>query len=457
MKKILLINPWIHDFSAYDFWIKPLGLLYIASFLERYGYKIEFINCLDGHLKEGRYGCGKFFYQEIEKPPILKEIPRKFKRYGIPKDEFKRRLENSDPPGIVGITSFMTYWYPGVFECIQMVKEQWRDVPVVLGGIYPSFCYEHALKNSGADFIVKGEGISEMLRITGRIFGDKRLSKEVPIELDEMPFPSYRLLGKISSVGMITSLGCPFRCSYCGSAILRKGFYQRSPWKVFLEIKYYLCELGVRDIAFYDDALLINVKGHIEPILREVIKETLDVRFHTPNGLLAREITPELARLMFRAGFKTINLGLEGISSQLLRASDEKINKEIFLETLRILKKSGYEPEQIGVYLLTGLPGQKVEEVLESIIFAHLAGCRIKLAEFSPVPATQEYEKAKLFCGNLQEPLMHNKLAFSLYSKQIDYIIYERIKRFTKKLNKNIGRCLSISSLLKEVGLRRGF
>ena len=39
-KKIILINPWIHDFSAYDLWLKPLGLLYIAAYLEKYGYQI---------------------------------------------------------------------------------------------------------------------------------------------------------------------------------------------------------------------------------------------------------------------------------------------------------------------------------------------------------------------------------------------------------------------------------
>jgi hypothetical protein len=33
---ILLINPWITDFAAYNFWIKPLGLLHIASLLSMF-------------------------------------------------------------------------------------------------------------------------------------------------------------------------------------------------------------------------------------------------------------------------------------------------------------------------------------------------------------------------------------------------------------------------------------
>lgn len=47
--KILLINPWIYDFAAYDLWMKPLGLLYIAGFLEESGYDVSLINWMDRH------------------------------------------------------------------------------------------------------------------------------------------------------------------------------------------------------------------------------------------------------------------------------------------------------------------------------------------------------------------------------------------------------------------------
>jgi len=46
-KKILLINPWIYDFAAYDFWIKPLGLLYLGAILRQNRHEIHFIDCLD--------------------------------------------------------------------------------------------------------------------------------------------------------------------------------------------------------------------------------------------------------------------------------------------------------------------------------------------------------------------------------------------------------------------------
>ena len=49
IKQLLLINPWIYDFTAFDLWSKPLGLLYIAALLRKFAYQITFIDCLDNH------------------------------------------------------------------------------------------------------------------------------------------------------------------------------------------------------------------------------------------------------------------------------------------------------------------------------------------------------------------------------------------------------------------------
>ena len=44
---ILCVNPWIHDFAAYDFWAKPYGLLLLAAFLRAQGARVSYIDCLD--------------------------------------------------------------------------------------------------------------------------------------------------------------------------------------------------------------------------------------------------------------------------------------------------------------------------------------------------------------------------------------------------------------------------
>ncbi|MEE8540970.1 MAG: B12-binding domain-containing radical SAM protein, partial [Desulfobacterales bacterium] len=90
---ILLINPWIHDFAAYDFWAKPLGLLMLAGILRSHGFNISYIDCLDRfHPSEtrtavgGKQGRGPYLKTRIPKPKRLEDIPRNYSRYGIRPD-----------------------------------------------------------------------------------------------------------------------------------------------------------------------------------------------------------------------------------------------------------------------------------------------------------------------------------------------------------------------------------
>lgn len=120
---ILLINPWIYDFAAYDFRVKPLGLLSIASVLRKNGYEIHLIDCLDRKNIKGKdskeltrtprrkYGAGHFFKTHIEKPSVLREIPRNYSRYGITPELFEQQLQKVPKPDVVLVTSMMTYWY----------------------------------------------------------------------------------------------------------------------------------------------------------------------------------------------------------------------------------------------------------------------------------------------------------------------------------------------------------
>ena len=140
-KNLLLINPWIYDFTAYDLWSKPLGLLYIASFLRKFDFEISYIDCMDKYgfdwqPKVRQYGKGNFYRTEVNKPKVLEHIPRKYCRYGIPEEIFRERLFQIPKPDAILITSIMTYWYLGPKRVVEIVREVYPDVPVVLGGVY---------------------------------------------------------------------------------------------------------------------------------------------------------------------------------------------------------------------------------------------------------------------------------------------------------------------------------
>jgi len=61
--KILLINPWIYDFAAYNLWSRPLGLLKVAEYLSAFDAEIKLIDCADS-FEIKRYGTGRFKAEE---------------------------------------------------------------------------------------------------------------------------------------------------------------------------------------------------------------------------------------------------------------------------------------------------------------------------------------------------------------------------------------------------------
>ena len=126
---ILLVNPWIHDFAAYDFWAKPMGLLSIAGLLRHHGIRVSYIDCLDrfhprapGTDPAARHGRGPYLKTRIAKPSGLNDVNRHYSRYGILPSWFVEDLSRLDTPDLVLVTSLMTYWYPGVQETIKQIK-----------------------------------------------------------------------------------------------------------------------------------------------------------------------------------------------------------------------------------------------------------------------------------------------------------------------------------------------
>jgi radical SAM superfamily enzyme YgiQ (UPF0313 family) len=409
--KLLLINPWIHDFAAYNLWSRPLGLLNVAEYLSQFDVEIKMIDCTDSFTLK-RYGSGRFNSEIIQKPPLLKDIPLFYKRYGISMDEFIIRVKEFAPFDCVLMTSIMSYWYPGVQYTINVIRDIVGNVPIILGGIYSTIYHEHASENSGADFIYKGH-VDDSLSFALYTFGFKLKRKRKKI-----PYYHLGLYMQYPFVPLLTSTGCPFHCTYCASKILTQNYQRRSPESVLKEIIEYH-HMGIHDIAFYDDALLVNVEDHIKPILKGVVDHKLNLRFHTPNGLHAKSIDDELARLMKEANFKTIRLSLETINPSRQKQTGGKVNNEDLRNAVIYLKQRGFTKQEIGVYLMYGLPGQDLEEVEEGIAFLKDLGVRINLTEFSPIKGTKAWNellRKGVITDNL-DPLLTNNSVFSyLYS-----------------------------------------
>jgi len=161
-----------------------------------------------------------------------------------------------------------------------------------------------------------------------------------------------------------------------------------------MEIKHWHQEYGVKNFAFYDDALLVNSEQYAFPLFEKIIDSQMDVWFHTPNAIHIKAITKQAADLMFKAGFKSIRLGLETTDFSKSRNHDIKVVKNEFYNAVGNLKVAGFEKNQIGAYLLCGLPGQNLDEVEISMEVVKKSGIQPVLAYYTPIPHTPMWETA---------------------------------------------------------------
>jgi radical SAM superfamily enzyme YgiQ (UPF0313 family) len=205
---------------------------------------------------------------------------------------------------------------------------------------------------------------------------------------------------------------------------------------VAAEIESYVRDRGVVDMAFYDDALLVNAQRHLLAILRLLEARGVRPRFHTPNGLHARLITPEVARALRAANFCTLFLSFETASEARQRDSGGKVLNEDLESAINNLLAAGFSRRLINVYVMMGFPGQTVAEVANTIAFVHRTGGRIKLVQFSPIPGTPEFDRSATAYPMIRhEPLLHNKTAFHHLYGPFGAETYHALKRAVNELN----------------------
>ncbi|UCD50600.1 MAG: hypothetical protein JSW27_24125, partial [Phycisphaerales bacterium] len=285
--RILLVNPAIYDIAAYDFWLKPYGMLSVAGQLRgRADFGLfDYLDRLDPFvagrkpLQSDQWGRGRFFRERIGKPACLENVPRYFRRFGLPRDCFAAFCAGRDPFDVVFIQTVMTYWYPAVAETIEDVRRAWPNAQIVLGGNYVTICGDHAA-GLGADLLVSGMDLEPLWQL-------------LQVEPDPGQPALWEIYDRLNTGVLKLAQGCPFKCTYCSVPEVYGRFAPRSLKRSLAELDLLLA-CGATDIAFYDDALLYDAERVLIPFLEAVLRRGPAVNFHTPNALNARFITAEL-------------------------------------------------------------------------------------------------------------------------------------------------------------------
>ncbi|HOV89283.1 MAG TPA: radical SAM protein [Syntrophorhabdaceae bacterium] len=411
----LLINPYIYDFSAYSFWSAPLGLLYVGAILRQNDFHITLIDCLeivDEKRKED--GRAPFIKEKVNLLPPLKGIKKRLKRYGISEADLIEKLARSQKPDIILITSIMTYWYAGTKETLRAVKTVFPESKVIIGGIYPSLCYEHATAHMAeADLIVRNNEIEKFYH-----FLEKNLSIELRYkpkidDFEDLPYPCFDLYGSPYFVPLLTSFGCIYRCAYCATPFMYPRILRRRPEDVIGEVIHWH-QIGVKRFVLYDDNFLYDKINHGVPILKGLINMPDKIDIYNPNAMNAALIDYEIAELLMQAGFKEIRIGLETTNPELQKKTGNKVNRESFERAIKCLKKAGFKGDAIGVYVLAGLPLQKWTDVKDTIDYLIGLEVRPHIAEYTPIPHTRLYKEYNNLARYpiTKEPLYQNNALF---------------------------------------------
>jgi radical SAM superfamily enzyme YgiQ (UPF0313 family) len=445
MKKALLINPPVYDTQYWERWSLPHGLLKVATYLSNNGYEIRLVDSLvgdeKGRVKAKRREMARVGTRERWTPkPWLHRVgydEKVINCYGKDPEQFRKELQKErkhNPlfawaPDEVWITSIMSYWWESTRDMIRICKEFYPGAKIRVGGIYPTLDPIHAEQKLELrdPLVIEGKSLrlddaitmSRDLIVTGEIPDANDLELMLSLYDDcGHPRPNYTIL--------TTSRGCPRDCEYCAAYILSgRKIRSRKAESVLTEIstKY---EMGIRDFCFYEDNLLM-AKKNFKEILAGIIdqKDKLKgIELHSPEGLEIRLVDKELAEMMRVAGFKRVYLPLESIDYKFIAQWERDFyTLKDFEKAVQIFYEAGFrKPQEINVFVLFGLPGEDLQNVYDTAIYAaNRTGSVIPML-FAPVPGTPVFKEFKDYIEEMQfdfHDLNGKLLPFLEYNRRI--------------------------------------
>jgi anaerobic magnesium-protoporphyrin IX monomethyl ester cyclase len=341
MKKILLINPPLYFIDgkprSLDVSMPPLGLLYLASYINKYSDK---------------------FRTEII------DIGAE----GLSLEDVNKRITEEDP-FIIGISA-MTPQLQGAVELAQFIKQDvGNDIKIFLGGPHvsadPDFIRRHA---DIFDYAITGEAEKTFLDSLNKLIAGQQIpavqSGEVVMNLDAIPFSDKKLIKRENyskTESMLFSRGCPYQCYYCSRPSISRIIRYRSAENLVNEIKECLkyCD---GSLNFQDDTFTLNRKKVMD-FCELVNKENLILNWECNTRIDL--VDEELLRKMKQAGCSRINFGVESGNENLRRDVIKKgsFTNEKIREVFKNCKKQGIG---IACYFMIGHPCETKSMVQET-------------------------------------------------------------------------------------------
>jgi len=384
-----------------------MGIAYLGAVAREQGYDVA---CLDT-LLEAPY----------QRTALTDEICR----FGLSYDKIIDRIREWNPD-VVGISCLFSNQWPSVRELSKRLKAEDPELIVVIGGAHPTFLSEKCMMDAPVDFIIRGEGERSFIELLDKLRGEQPVDsidglawragetirvnpKESYIEnLDSLPFPAHDLFDleryfKIAlpmayslmsprNLPIVTSRGCPCRCTFCSSTNLwGKCYRTRSAENVLAEMDWLVDRFGVKELKFQDDNLTSDRKRARE-IFQGMIDRPYYLHWNLPNGIAIWTLDEEMLTLMKRSGCYEMLLAVESGNQEVLTNLIKKpLKLDQIREVNRIARKLGILR---GGYFIIGLPGETKSHIMDTIRFSRelkLEGAVIFI--YNPLPGSRLFDE----------------------------------------------------------------
>ena len=321
----------------------------------------------------------------------------------------------SHAPGLIGLSLTTRQWLRarGIVDDLRQVL----DVPVIAGGLHPTFAPEQVLASPGFDYVCLGEGEGAMLELVECLARDGHLPPEgllniqtigqprpklrPPLDpLDDLPFMARDMLNERYGVRhIVTQRGCPFPCTYCAARMYNEMYddygRRRSQESVTAELTALQGGsandgLGLSYIIFLDDTFTINHKW-----VRQFC------RVHTENGAIpfalharVETVNQRMLGELAEAGCKHITYGVESGSERIRRqVMQRKVGNQRIIDVFQWTRDAGIIAT--ANYML-GLPHETREDLEMTLTLHHeLQPHDFGYFVFYPYPGTPLYKTCR--------------------------------------------------------------
>lgn len=345
-------------------------------------------------------------------------------------------------PRLVGMIVFghqpsaSTQQMEAASDICKAIKDRTPRQRIIIAGGHVSALPERTLSELRVDYAVDGEGpvtIVGLLRglaatdIPGLTYWQgKTIAKNPPAPLLDvntlhrnvwhlLPLEKYRAhnwqcFGDLGSrqpyAAIYTSLGCPFKCSFCciNAPFHSSRYRMRDPQHVVAEIDTLYTEHGVKTFKIIDEMFVLNPKHYTaicEGLAAKPYASELNIWAYARVDTVKHNHLP----LLRKAGIRWLALGIESGSAHVRDGADKTLGQDDIVDVVRSIQEAGINV--IGNYIF-GLPDDTRETMQDTLNLALVLRC-----EFSNFYAAMPYPGSKLFNDTPAEALPESWAGYS--------------------------------------------